>query len=149
MDRFALQFSLGYVSPDEEVAVLSDQMHAHPIEKVAPCVSIEDVLALKRAVREIRVSLELQRYIVDIVTATRSAAGVQLGASPRASLSLTKVSQAMALFSGNAFVAPEHVQAVAVPVVAHRIVLDSQARFSGLTAAGVVQEILNSVPVPV
>ena len=148
MDRFALQFSLGYVSPEDEVTVLSDQMQQHPIEKVTPCVTIEDVLAMKRQVREIRVSLELQRYIVDIVNATRSAAGVQLGASPRASLALTKVSQSMALFDGHAFVAPEHVQKVAVPVIAHRIVLDPQARFSGRTSQAVVEEILKTVPVP-
>jgi MoxR-like ATPase len=148
MDRFALQFSLGYVSPEEEVTVLSDQMRQHPIEKVTPCVTIEDVLAMKRQVREIRVSLELQRYIVDIVNATRSKAGVQLGASPRASLALTKVSQSMALFDGHAFVAPEHVQRVAVPVIAHRIVLDPQARFSGQTSQAVVEEILKTVPVP-
>jgi MoxR-like ATPase len=148
MDRFALQFSLGYVSPEEEVTVLSDQMQQHPIEKVTPCVTIEDVLAMKRQVREIRVSLELQRYIVDIVNATRSKAGVQLGASPRASLALTKVSQSMAFFDGHAFVAPEHVQRVAVPVIAHRIVLDPQARFSGQTSQAVVEEILKTVPVP-
>ena len=148
MDRFALQFSLGYVSPEEEVTVLSDQMRQHPIEKVSPCVTIEDVLAMKRQVREIRVSLELQRYIVDIVNATRSTAGVQLGASPRASLALTKVSQAMALFDGHVFVAPEHVQKVAVPVIAHRIVLEPQARFSGRTSQAVVEEILKTVPVP-
>ena len=148
MDRFALQFSLGYVSPEEEVTVLSDQMRQHPIEKVSPCVTIEDVLAMKRQVREIRVSLELQRYIVDIVNATRSTAGVQLGASPRASLALTKVSQSMALFDGHAFVAPEHVQKVAVPVIAHRIVLDPQARFSGRTSQAVVEDILKTVPVP-
>jgi len=148
MDRFALQFSLGYVSPEDEVTVLSDQMQQHPIEKVTPCVTIEDVLAMKRQVREIRVSLELQRYIVDIVNATRSAAGVQLGASPRASLALTKVSQSMALFDGHAFVAPEHVQKVAVPVIAHRIVLDPQARFSGRTSQAIVEEILKTVPVP-
>ena len=148
MDRFALQFSLGYVSPEEEVSVLSDQMQQHPIEKVAPCVTIRDVLALKQQVKEIRVSQELQRYIVDIVNATRFATGVQLGASPRASLSLTKVSQSIALFDGHAYVAPEHVQAVAVPVIAHRIVLDPQARFSGKTAQAVVEEILKTVPIP-
>lgn len=148
MDRFALQFNLGYVSPDEEVTVLSDQRITHPIDEIKPCVSKEDVLVLKNHVKETRISEELKRYIVDMVGATRSALGVELGASPRASLSLMKTSQALALFDGSEFVAPEHVQEIAVSVIAHRISMDPQARFSGKTAQGVVEEIMKTVPVP-
>ena len=148
MDRFALQFSLGYVSPQEEVAVLTDQKRGHPIESISPCAALEDVLALKDQVNEVRISDELKRYIVDIVNATRSAPGVQLGASPRASLALMKASKALALFDGQEFVAPEQVQEIAVPVIAHRMVMDPQARFSGRTAEGVVQELLETIPVP-
>lgn len=86
MDRFALRFSLGYVVPQEEVAILTDQRKSHPVEDISPCATLEDVLALKEQVKEVRLSDELKRYIVDIVGATRSAPGVQLGASPRASL---------------------------------------------------------------
>ena len=82
MDRFALQFSLGYVSPQEEVAVLTDQKKRHPIEDISACATVEDVRALKEKVKEVRISEELKRYIVDIVGATRSTPGVQLGASP-------------------------------------------------------------------
>src|SRR6266571_366710 len=85
MDRFALQFALGYVRSAEEVAILSAQQHNHPLDLLKPCVSLADVLALKRAVEEVRISEELKRYVVDLVGATRAAAGVQLGASPRAS----------------------------------------------------------------
>jgi MoxR-like ATPase len=148
MDRFALQFSLGYISPEEEVAVLSDQMQRHPIDAIEPCVSMQEVVALKQQVKQVRISLEMKRYLVDIVNATRSAAGVQLGASPRASLALMKVAQALALFDGYEFVTPEHIQEIAVPVIAHRIVMDPQARFSGRTTAGVLEEILKSVPAP-
>jgi len=148
MDRFALQFSLGYVSPDEEVAILTDQGKEHPIHRLAPCVSLEDVRLLKHHVSDIRISDELKRYIVDIVGATRIASGVELGASPRASLSLMKASQALALFDGKDFVTPEHVQEIAVSVVAHRMMMDPQARFSGRTAQGVVEEILQTLPVP-
>lgn len=148
MDRFALQFSLGYVSPQEEVAVLADQKRGHPIESISPCAAVEDVLALKDQVNEVRISDELKRYIVDIVNATRSAPGVQLGASPRASLALMKASKALALFDGQEFVAPEQVQEIAMPVIAHRMVMDPQARFSGRTAEGVVQELLETIPVP-
>ncbi len=148
MDRFALQFSLGYVSPSEEVAVLTDQKRRHPIEDISPCATVEDVLALKKQVKEVRISEELKRYVVDIVGASRSAPGVQLGASPRASLALMNTSKALALFDGQEFVAPEQVQEIAVPVIAHRMVVDPQARFSGRTAEAVVEEILETIPVP-
>lgn len=148
MDRFALQFTLGYVPAPEEVAILSAQERNHPLDQLAPVVSLEDVLALKHAAKEIRVSDELKRYAVDLVAATRSRPGVQLGASPRASLALMKVAQALALFEGQEFVTPECLQEIAVPVIAHRMVMEPQARFSGLTARGVVEEILKKVPVP-
>ena len=86
--------------------------------------------------------------MVDIVNATRSAEGVQLGASPRGSLALMKVAQALALFNNFEFVTPEQVQELAVSVLAHRLVMESQARFSGITAESVVENILKSVAVP-
>ena len=148
MDRFALQFKLGYVSPEEEVMILSDQQEIHPIETITPCVSTEDVLTLKHAVKVVRISAELKRYIVDLVGATRTAAGIELGASPRASLAVMKTAQALALFDGREFVTPEHIQELAVSVIAHRLVMNSQARFSGRTAPGVVADILKTIPVP-
>jgi len=148
MDRFALRFSLGYVSPDEEVAILTDQKKSHPIDEIVPCVTREDVLALTQRLREIRISEELKRYIVEMVNATRSSQDVQLGASPRASLALMKTAKALALFDDREFVSPEHIQEIVVPVIAHRMIMDPQARFSGGTAEGVVEDILKTVPVP-
>lgn len=148
MDRFALQFSLGYISPEEEVNLLSEQIETHPIDSLAACVSIEDIITLKQQVKQVRISEGLKRYVVDIVNATRSAQGVQLGASPRASIALMKIAQALALFDGYEFVTPEQIQELAIDAIAHRLVMEPQARFSGITAIGVVQEILNSIPVP-
>src|SRR5271167_2165124 len=148
MDRFAMQFTLGYVPPEEEVAILTAQEHNHPLDKLKPVATLADVVVLKRAVETIRISNELKRYVVDIVAATRTAGGVQLGASPRASIALMKTAQALALFDGLDFVGPEQIQKLAVPVVAHRLVLESQARFSGLTTRGVVGEILKKIRVP-
>jgi MoxR-like ATPase len=148
MDRFALQFTLGYVPPEEEVAILTAQEHNHPLELLQPCVTLDDVLKLKRAVEDVRMSDELKRYAVDIVAASRIAKGVQLGASARASISLMKVAQAAALFDGLDFVTPEQIQSLVVPVIAHRIVLEPQARFSGVTARGVVEEIVKKLKVP-
>ena len=148
MDRFALQFSLGYVEPEQEMAILAAQADAHPLDQLGPCVSMQDVIGLRAAARRVRLSEELRRYIVELTGATRQAAGVQLGASARASLALMKASQALALFDGQDFVIPEHIQELAVPVIAHRLALDPQAKFSGLSTAGVVMDILKKVKVP-
>ncbi len=148
MDRFAMQFSLGYISKQEEIAILSNQIQQHPVDALRPCISIEEIFTLKQQVREIRVSPELKAYVVDIVDATRRAEGVQLGASPRGSLALMKIAQALALFDGYAFVLPEHIQEIAVPVLAHRLVMEPQARFSGRTAENAVKDIVNAIPVP-
>jgi len=148
MDRFAMQFTLGYVPPQEEVAILTAQEHNHPIDELKPVVSLTEVIALKRAVENIRVSNEIKRYAVDLVAATRTASGVQLGASPRASIALMKIAQAEALFDSLEFVTPEQIQKLAVPVIAHRLVLEPQSRFSGVTARGVVEDVLKKLPVP-
>lgn len=148
MDRFALKFSLGYVSPEDEVAILTDQQERHPIEGLSPCASKEDVLGIKQTLTRIRMSEELKRYMVDLINATRIHQGVQLGASPRASLALMQAAKALALFDGSPFVTPEHIQELAVPVIAHRMVMAPEARFSGRTAEGVVEDILKTVPVP-
>ncbi|MHC1767815.1 MAG: AAA family ATPase [Verrucomicrobiia bacterium] len=149
MDRFAMEFALGYVAPEEEVAILTSHAESLPLDAVGSVVSTADILTLRQKVKEIQVSEELKRYIVDVVGATRSAPGVQLGASPRASLALMKAAQAAALLDGLDFVSPEHIHEMAVPVVAHRLGLEPQARFSGVTAAGLMAEILKKVPVPV
>src|SRR5437762_1547518 len=130
MDRFALQFELGYVSAPDEVGILTDQVHNHPLDVITPCAGADDVLRPRSAVTEIRISEELKRYIVDLVSATRGVAGVQLGASPRASLALMKTAQALALFDGREFVTPDDVHEVAGPVIAHRLVIDPQAKFA-------------------
>ena len=148
MDRFAMQFSLGYVQAGEEVAILTAQQHNHPLEELQPCATLADVLALKQAVQEVRISEELKRYTVDLVGATRGVSGVQLGASPRASISLMKAAQALAVFDGLDFVTPEQIQELAVPVIAHRLVMEPQARFSGLSSRGVVEAVIKKIAVP-
>jgi MoxR-like ATPase len=148
MDRFAMQCALGYVQSAEEVAILTAQEHNHPLSELEPCATLADVLGLKRAVQEVRISDELKRYAVDLVGGTRTAPGVQLGASPRASIALMKAAQALALFDGLEFVMPEQIQELAVPVIAHRVVMEPQARFSGRTARSVVEEVVKKTRVP-
>lgn len=148
MDRFALRFGLGYVPMEQEVEILVAQNAGHPINSVSPCVSLAEVLAFRHAVTQVRISTEIMKYIVAIVSATRTKPGVQLGASPRASLALARISQALAVFDGMEFVTPEHVQELAEATIAHRISLDPGARFSGLSARNIVAEIIESLPAP-
>lgn len=146
MDRFALRLSLGYVSAEEEIAILSAQQSK---KEVAICANHQDIQILRQAAQAVRVSEAVKRYIVDLVRATRVANGVQMGASFRASLALMQIAQALALFEGMDFMLPEHVQGIAENVLAHRLKIDSQARFSGINDIQIVQEILQQVAVPV
>jgi MoxR-like ATPase len=149
MDRFSMQCALGYVSAAEEAAILADQADHHPVDTLAPAVGREDVMALMAAARAVRFSEELRHYVVSLVAATRGHREIQLPASPRASLALMKVAQALSLFEGRDFVLPETIQAVAVDVIAHRLVLEPEARYSGTTARSIVAGLLERIPVPV
>jgi len=149
MDRFAMQLQLGYVAKEQEVAVLSEHREKHPIDKIGPCVSLEDFLKLQHMVNQVFIAGELKVYIVDLVNATREKPGVLLGASPRASIALMKTACALALFDSQDFVSADHIQEIAISVIAHRLVLDPQSKFSGVTARFVVEDILKSIPVPV
>ncbi len=149
MDRFSMQCALGYVSAEEEAAILADQAEVHPVDVLEPAVTREEILGLMEATKRIRFSEDLRNYVVSLVSATRGQPRIQLPASPRASLALMKVSQALALFEGMDFVSPEIIQSVAEDVIAHRLVLEPEARFSGVTARGIVADIVERTPVPV
>ncbi|MGB6223683.1 AAA family ATPase [Haloferula sp.] len=148
MDRFMTRSRLGYVSIEEECSILSDQVTSHPVDQLEPAVSRTDVIGLLEAVRQVHISDELRTYIVEIVAATRTREEVQLAASPRASLALMKVSQALSLFEGRDFVIPETIQQIASDVIAHRLVIEPEARLSGTDAHGIVSMILDEIPAP-
>ncbi len=149
MDRFMIRSRLGYVSIEEECSILSDQVDSHPVDHLEPVVTRGDVILLLDAVRKVRISDELRSYIVEIVAATRSREEVQLAASPRASLALMKVAQALSLFEGRDFVIPETIQSIASDVIAHRLVVAPEARLSGTDGHGIVSMILDEVEAPV
>lgn len=148
MDRFAMSFKLGYVSKEDEVLIMDSQRYQHPLDSLAACTSTEDIRLIRKAVADIRISDELKRYIVDIVVQTRTAPGVSMGASPRAGITLMKASQALALMEGADFVTPDHIQELAIPTIAHRLVLDSGSQYSGSQAAQILLEIIQDIPVP-
>jgi MoxR-like ATPase len=124
LDRFVLRTSLGYPSADDEVRILDDQLHGHPLTRVQPVVSLEDVGAIVGAVEHVYADPLLKRWIVDLVRATRELDLVQVGASVRGSLALERCARAWALLHDRTFVAPEDVERLFVPVIAHRLVLD-------------------------
>lgn len=149
MDRFTMQCSLGYVSAEHEVDILAAQNQGHPLDTLDPVVTLEDIHTLQAAVSNVRISDELRRYIVALSNATREIDEVQLSASPRASLSLMKLSQALSLFEGREFVTPETIQELASDVIAHRLIITPEAKFNGMTGRAVVESILENTPVPV
>jgi MoxR-like ATPase len=112
-------------------------------------VTLEDIRQLQSQVRAISVSDELKHYMVAITRATREQEGVKLGASPRAALTLMKCAQALSLLDGFEYVIPDTIQEIAVSAIAHRIILDPQAQFTGLRAEAVVANVLRLLPVPV
>jgi MoxR-like ATPase len=149
MDRFAVRLSLGYVSLEEEVGIVSGQNHGHPLDRLEACVTPLDVQALRRAVSDIHVDDTLQQYAVQVVRATRELPSVQMGAGPRASLSLIRAARALALLDGSDFVNPDQLQELMAPVLAHRIIVDPQSRFSGVTSEAIVRDLIEATPVPV
>lgn len=149
MDRFALRFALGYVSAEREVEILSRHAEPTPLTSVTACATAEDLQTLRLATRQVRVSSEIKRYIVELVRATRNTEGIQLGSGLRGAIALLQTAQALALMEGFDFVSPEHVQTLAVPALAHRLSLNPQARFAGHTQNDLVQQVLEHVPVPI
>ncbi len=149
LDRFGLRVGLGYPEPEQEVEVLYSQIERHPLEDLKPVIDGPAVLALQAATRAVRVDRTLGRYIVALAEATRHHASVQLGGSPRATLALFRAAQARALLGGRNYAVPEDVKAEAVSVLAHRLALETKARYGGGSKESVVEEILDQVRVPV
>jgi len=149
LDRFGVRLALGYVSPEEECRVLEYSVAHHPLDRLTPCATVAELLAAREATADISVAPSLRQYIVAIVQATRVHPAVQVGASPRASTAWFQLVRALAFFDGESFVTPDVIQEVAPDVLAHRLALDPQARYSGTTGADVVRDILAKVQVPI
>jgi len=149
LDRFLMRFSLGYPSMDEELTMLGRLEREHPLERLEPVVSPEELQACQRAVREIHVDEKVRRYLTQIVHDTRKCDELSLGASPRASIALFRASQALAAASGREFVQPDDVKKVAGPVLTHRLILRPESRLRKVTAEEVVSEIVAEVRVPI
>ena len=149
LDRFLLRVSFGYPSPEDEWRILDARADRRTDEvELRPVVSTDELLALQRSIEDVHVSEPIGRYMVDLVTATRESRRVAVGASPRGSLALLKLSRARAALSGRDFVTPEDVKAVAVPALAHRLMLKPELWVQRIRGDDVVREVLDSVPTP-
>ncbi len=146
LDRFAMCLSLGYLTESAEVELVRAQQQLTPT--LARGVSSAELNQLRPAIATLPIATELIEYAVRVVAATRVNAAIRLGASPRASFTLVRCAQALAMFDASSFVRPEHLQELAQPVLAHRLLLTQSARFQGLDQKTLVREILATVPVP-
>lgn len=149
LDRFSIRMSLGYPSDASERQIVLDQKNHHPIEDLTPIFERAQLLQIRSDVETVEIRQPILDYALGLVKATRNHPEILLGASPRASLTLVKMAKAIALASGSPYVTPDHIQSLLVPIVAHRLVLTPDARFSGQTAAEVLNAILRAVPVPI
>ena len=148
VDRFLLRINLGYLDVANEVKVLERFQHESPIEQLESVASAADVLAGQKEVQDIYVDDQLKEYIARVTHRTRAHGDVGLGASPRGSLGLFRGAQARAALDGRDFVTPDDIKALALPVLAHRVILKPNAELRGLTSARVIGQILETEPVP-
>lgn len=148
LDRFLMRIRLGYPAPREEMTILSSQQRRHPIESLEKVVEQEELLEGQQAIRELYVDDLVKEYIVSLVGSTRSHSDIYLGASPRGSLALHRGAQARASLEGRDYVIPDDVKALAKPMLAHRLIISPSARIKNVDASAVIDELLNSIPVP-
>ncbi len=148
VDRFLIRASIGYPDHEAEVEVVTGHHHGAVVSAIQPVASTDDVLALIAATSRVEVAAEVIDYIVRLVTATRTAPGVALGSSPRGSVGLLRAVRARALLDGRGFATPADVQALAEPVLAHRILLDVDGQARGLTGPAVIADLVATTPAP-
>ena len=148
MDRFAVRLTLGYPDHEHEMEVLVSQHEHHPLDDIAPVTDCQQLLAMQQQVRTVKLDHAIVDYIVRIIQNTRGDVRLRLGISPRGSLALYRASQARAALAGRDYVVPEDVRALAVPVLAHRVVLDTKSKYAGVRNDQVIEEALAQIPVP-
>ena len=147
-DRFTARISMGYPSAESELAMLEAHGSSSPLEALEPVARAEDMRDLIAAVRRVHVADVLKQYVISLVTATRASPELRLGASPRATLHLLRASRARAALDGRDFVIPDDVQALALPVLAHRLLPSAEAMVARQLPEQVLAAIVGQVPLP-
>ena len=148
LDRFLLMIHLGYPSTEEELAIVEDQILAHPIEALEPVASSEQIIEMQEAAKQVYVDDLIKQYIVAITQSTRDHPDISLGSSPRGSLALFRGAQAMAMIRGRAYALPDDVKELAIPMMSHRIIVSAAARMRGTQARDVISGLVDRIPVP-
>ena len=148
LDRFLIKLSLGYPSLDDEMQMLDMLKREHPLEKLQPVITAEQLVACQRAVRTVNVDPKIRRYITEIVHATRAHHDIRLGGSPRASIALYRSSQAVAAIRGRSYVEPDDVKQIVPAVLGHRIILQPESRLQNVTVSELLTEILDETKAP-
>ncbi|MDA2814977.1 MoxR family ATPase [Nocardiopsis sp. RSe5-2] len=147
-DRFMARIAVGYPAPQAELDMIDMHGADEPLERLAPAASVAEVRSMVEQVRTVHVAPGVRRYVVDLVGATRTSPALRLGASPRATLHLVRAARAYAALEGRGYVVPDDVQALAVPVLAHRLLLAPEARVERRTAEQVVADLVARLPIP-
>ena len=148
LDRFLLRITLGYPQKSEEVAIIDMQLEAHPVDSLEQVVSVDEVLSLQQAVKEVYADDLIKQYIVSIVDATRRHESIYLGASPRGSMGLFRAAQATSFLQGRDYVIPDDAKSLAEAVLSHRLIVNPSARMKDVTGRSVLDEVIEEVPVP-
>lgn len=149
MDRFFMKLSMGYPSEEEEIKILErTEMHNPIVNIEEPVMSVDEILEMQQAVRNIRVTDAVKKYVVELVRFTRSDRNAALGISPRGSIALYKAAKAYAYIYERDYATPDDVKNAAVSVLAHRIILSPQGKSEFGTTEAYVENILNTIPVP-
>jgi len=148
LDRFLMRFTLGYPSFEDELKMLSVLETTHPIDHLEPVITTDALVACQQAVRAVHVDQKVREYLLQIVHLSREHEELSLGGSPRASIALFRTSQAMAAVRGRSYVRPDDVKRIATAVLNHRLILTPESRLRHVTAAQVIDEILDQVSVP-
>ncbi|WP_053984409.1 AAA family ATPase [Niameybacter massiliensis] len=147
MDRFFIKLSIGYPNKSSELQILNMYQDTNPLHTLSPVCSMETFLQLQDQVKEIYVDDSLKNYILDITHATRSHCLITLGVSPRGSISLLKAAKAKAFIDNRNYILPDDIQALAVPILAHRIIISQEAKNQKLTPTKLIKMIVEQVPV--
>ena len=148
LDRFMMKITMGYPSLSEEIAIIENRKTENPLDFVQTVADADKLREIRRIVSEIKIDPKIYKYIATLVAATRTHQSVMLGASPRASVAMMKLSQAFAFTRGRNYVIPDDVAAVYTHVIAHRLVLRQDARLNRVSAQDVLTEIRRTVEVP-
>ncbi|MFD1038906.1 AAA family ATPase [Virgibacillus byunsanensis] len=149
LDRFILKLKMGYPTYEQELEILERTSKDHPIEQITSVINKEELISIQEAVKDVYIDQNVQRYIINLVTGTRKHSAIYLGVSPRGSISLMKAAKAYAYIHGRDYVLPDDVKYLAPYVLPHRVILNSEAKYDGMTSEQIIVSIVKNTHIPI